>query len=91
MSVRSLKCSGVVARRSKRRYPYSSSVRETFLHEFDLSRKHLLREMYHLRLVPGVLKKYHVVGVERNGPKLFGIQKEILHNEDHGHVPVVRW
>ena len=68
----------------------SSSVRETFLHKFDLSRKHLLRQMHHLRLVPGVLKKYHVVGVERNGPKLFGIQKEILHDENHGHVPVVR-
>ena len=68
----------------------SSSIRETFLHEFDLSRKHLLRQMYHLQLVPGVLKKYHVVGIERNGPKLFGIQKEILHDEDHGHVPVVR-
>ena len=46
--------------------------------------------MYHLRFVPGVLKKYHVVSVVRNGLKLFGIQKEILHDEDHGHVPVVR-
>ena len=54
----------------------SSCVRETFLHKSDLSRKHLLREMYHLRLVSGVLKKYHVVGVERNGPKVFGIQKK---------------
>ena len=54
----------------------SSSVRETFLHKFDLSRKLLLRQMHHLRLVPGVLKKYHVVRVERNGPKLFGIQKK---------------
>ena len=43
----------------------SSSISETFLHNFDLSRKHLLRQMYHLRPVPGVLKKYHVVGVER--------------------------
>ena len=68
----------------------SSNVRKTFLHKFDLSRKHLLSQMDHLRLVPGVFEKDHVVGVERNGPKLFGTQKEILHTENHRHVPVMR-
>ena len=60
-----------------------------FDHKLCLPRVHLLGQMNNLRSVSGIFKQDDVVTVQADGPALFRLVEQVLHDVNHRQVAMV--